>query len=323
MPVNPVPVAVQKLSKTYPKAALPAVDGISFTLAPGKILGLLGPNAAGKSTTLRMIAGLILPTCGQARVFGYDPVRQGRAVRQRIGLGGEGERSFYYRLTGWQNLEFFGGLAGLRGRKLKDAIAQALDTVGLTQAGHQSFMQYSTGMKKRLVLARAHLHRPPLYILDEPTSGVDPASAVEIRQFIKALTREGKSLLLATHNMVEAEQLCDEVAILHRGKMAACGSPGELRHLFSDRPRTITIQLPCSQASAAPAMEQFVLAMSRLPDVTRLSRQNGGVRFQVPASTELTAIVRALGNTGLPVSEFLVEESSLEDVLIRLTSDQG
>jgi ABC-2 type transport system ATP-binding protein len=323
MPVHTAPIVVETLSKTYPKASDPAVDGISFTLAPGQILGLLGPNAAGKSTTIRMIAGLILPTSGQVHVFGYDPVRQGRSVRERIGLGGEGERSFYYRLTGWQNLEFFGGLAGLRGRQLKDAITQALETFGLTQAGHQSFMKYSTGMKKRLALARAHLHRPPLYILDEPTSSVDPASGVEIRQLIKTLAQDGKSILIATHNMAEAEQLCDAVAIMHRGKIVACGPPGELRILFGDRPRTITIQLPCGQSSAAPAMEQFVRALSRIPEVTGLSRQNGSVRFQVPASTELTPIVWALGATGMPVHQFLVEENSLEDILIRLTRDPG
>jgi len=186
-------IQASSLTHIYPGHPQPALNTVSLTVEPGQIFGLLGPNGAGKTTLIRILSTLILPTSGSASVCGYDVPQEGSEVRRYIGLAAGGERSFYFRLTGYQNLEFFGGLMGLRGRELKSRIEYLLDLVGLSDARNLLIMKYSSGMRRKLSLARSLLGDPPVYLFDEPTSGIAPNSAIRIKEIEKELRAKGKN----------------------------------------------------------------------------------------------------------------------------------
>src|SRR3954452_10378701 len=173
-----------------------AVRGISFEVADGELFGLLGPNGAGKTTTIKMLITLLLPTAGEARVLGFDVVHDAREVRKRIGYVFGGERGLYERLSGLDNLRYFAELYGVEPRDQKPRIAELLDMVGLTGRERERVEGYSRGMRQRLHIARGLLHDPPVVFLDEPTIGVDPVGARELRKTISSLTEAGKTVLL-------------------------------------------------------------------------------------------------------------------------------
>ncbi|HEY8965735.1 MAG TPA: ABC transporter ATP-binding protein [Candidatus Methylacidiphilales bacterium] len=223
------------LSKTYrlpwKRARLRALDRLDLTIRPGEVFGLLGPNGSGKSTTLKLVLGLARPDDdgGTARVFGHAAGTPG--ARRRIGFMPE-EPRFYRFLTGEELLRFHGKLAGLRGADLDRRIAERLDLVGLAEAGKdRPLASYSKGMLQRIGLAQALLHDPDLVILDEPTAGVDPLGAREIRALVGRLKAKGKTVVFSTHLLTEAEALADRVAILHRGRKLLEGEPAALRAL--------------------------------------------------------------------------------------------
>jgi ABC-2 type transport system ATP-binding protein len=206
-----------------------AVRGVSFEIAKGELFGLLGPNGAGKTTTIKMLITLLIPTAGEARVLGYDVVKQAREVRKRIGYVFGGERGVYERLSGYDNLRYFAELYGVPGREQKQRIAELLDLVGLTGREHERTEGYSRGMKQRLHVARGLLHNPQVIFLDEPTIGLDPVGARELRATIAALADAGKTILLTTHYMFEADALCDRIAVINRGEIVAEGTPAQLK----------------------------------------------------------------------------------------------
>jgi ABC-2 type transport system ATP-binding protein len=206
-----------------------AVRGVSFEIAKGELFGLLGPNGAGKTTTIKMLITLLIPTAGEARVLGYDVVKQAREVRKRIGYVFGGERGVYERLSGYDNLRYFAELYGVPGREQKQRIAELLDLVGLAGREHERAEGYSRGMKQRLHIARGLLHDPPVVFLDEPTLGLDPVGARELRATIASLAAAGKTILLTTHYMFEADALCDRIAVINRGLIVAEGTPAQLK----------------------------------------------------------------------------------------------
>ena len=206
-----------------------AVRGVSFEIAKGELFGLLGPNGAGKTTTIKMLITLLIPTAGEARVLGYDVVKQAREVRKRIGYVFGGERGVYERLSGYDNLRYFAELYGVPGREQKARIEELLQLVGLKGREHERTEGYSRGMKQRLHIARGLLHDPPVMFLDEPTIGLDPVGARELRATISALADAGKTILLTTHYMFEADSLCDRIAVINRGKIVAEGTPAHLK----------------------------------------------------------------------------------------------
>lgn len=214
-----------------PREWVAAVAGVSIEVAEGEIFGLLGANGAGKTTLIKMLCGLILPTSGSARVAGCDPVRDGAALRRSIALVDGTERSFFWRLSGRQNLEFFGSLYGLEPRELRRRVDSVLDLVGLAGDADRRFQSYSAGMRQRLALARALLPRPKVLFLDEPTRSLDPLAAHELRTFVRRVLVDGfrASAVLVTHDMNEAEQLCRRVAVMASGHVIACGSPSDLK----------------------------------------------------------------------------------------------
>src|SRR5436189_478027 len=206
-----------------------AVRGVSFEVGEGELFGLLGPNGAGKTTTIKMLITLLIPTSGAARVLGYDVVKDAREVRKRIGYVFGGERGVYERLSGYDNLRYFAELYGVPPKLQKPRIEELLELVGLKGREHERAEGYSRGMKQRLHVARGLLHDHEVLFLDEPTIGLDPVGARELRSTIASLTAAGKTILLTTHYMFEADALCDRIAVISKGSIVAEGTPADLK----------------------------------------------------------------------------------------------
>jgi ABC-2 type transport system ATP-binding protein len=211
-----------------------AVRGVSFSVEEGELFGLLGPNGAGKTTTIKMLITLLIPTAGTAHVLGYDVVKDARKVRERIGYVFGGDRGLYDRLSGYDNLRYFAELYAVPARDQRRRIEELLEMVGLKGREGERVEGYSRGMRQRLHIARGLLHDPPVVFLDEPTIGVDPVGARELRTMIASLTAAGKTVLLTTHYMFEADQLCDRIAVITRGEIVAEGTPAALKALVSE-----------------------------------------------------------------------------------------
>src|SRR5438876_4093815 len=206
-----------------------AVRGVSFAVEQGELFGLLGPNGAGKTTTIKMLITLLLPTSGAARVLGHDVVDDAREVRRRIGYGFGGDRGLYERLSGYDNLRYFAELYGVSGKAQRRRIDEVLELVGLEGREQERVEGYSRGMRQRLHIARGILHDPEVVFLDEPTIGVDPVGARDLRQTIADLVASGKTVLLTTHYMFEADALCDRIAVIAKGRIVGEGTPAELK----------------------------------------------------------------------------------------------
>jgi ABC-2 type transport system ATP-binding protein len=210
-----------------------AVRGIDFEVPEGELFGLLGPNGAGKTTTIKMLITLLIPTAGTARVLGLDVVKSPTEVRKRIGYVFGGERGVYERLSGYDNLRYFAELYGVPPGEQKRRIEELLELVGLKGREHERAEGYSRGMKQRLHVARGLLHDPEVIFLDEPTIGLDPVGARDVRATIASLTAVGKTVLLTTHYMFEADALCDRIAVISRGEIVADGTPDDLKRRVS------------------------------------------------------------------------------------------
>jgi len=206
-----------------------AVRGVSFEVADGELFGLLGPNGAGKTTTIKMLITLLIPTAGTARVLGIDVVKNAHEVRKRIGYVFGGDRGVYERLSGYDNLRYFAELYGVPPAEQKRRIEELLELVGLRGREHERAEGYSRGMKQRLHVARGLLHDPEVIFLDEPTIGLDPVGARDVRATIASLTEAGKTVLLTTHYMFEADALCDRIAVITQGEIVAEGTPADLK----------------------------------------------------------------------------------------------
>lgn len=212
--------------------SLLAVNQVSFEVRKGEVFGLLGPNGAGKSTTIRMLTTLLTPTSGRAEVAGYDVVKEPAKVRQRIGL--VGEKAFLYnRLTSYENLEFFGKLYGLDSKTIRERAEKWVSRLHMSDWMHTMVMFFSTGMKQRINIARALLTEPEVLFLDEPTLGLDPQTTLAIRNFIRELKEHGVTVVLTTHDMYDAEVLCDQVAIIDHGKIVAVDTVENLKKLVT------------------------------------------------------------------------------------------
>ncbi len=206
-----------------------AVRGVDFAVERGELFGLLGPNGAGKTTTIKMLITLLLPTSGTARVLGHDVVESPREVRRRVGYVFGGDRGLYERLSGLDNLRYFAELYGVPAREQKARIAELLELAGLTGREKERVEGYSRGMRQRLHIARGLLHRPEVLFLDEPSIGIDPVGARELRSTVADLRAAGTTILLTTHYMFEADQLCDRIAVIADGRIVAEGTPADLK----------------------------------------------------------------------------------------------
>jgi ABC-2 type transport system ATP-binding protein len=227
-------IEVEGLSRTF--KGLRAVDNISFTVGAGEIFGFLGHNGAGKTTTIRMLTGQLRPTAGRARVAGCDVTREAQQLKPLIGVVFENQ-NIYERMSGRENLAFAAQLYGQNDRCVNDA----LDQVGLLDRANDRVRHYSNGMKQRLLIARALLHRPQLLFLDEPTKGLDPVVAGDIRRLILDLSAQGITIFLTTHYMAEADQLCKRVAFLSQGRIVALDTPASLKVAHGQRLLLVTL----------------------------------------------------------------------------------
>jgi ABC-2 type transport system ATP-binding protein len=220
------------LSHTFPSGRGPveALRDVNLQVEPGEFFGLFGPNGAGKTTLIRVLTTLVIPSGGAAQVCGFDVVRQAARVRERVGLVFSNENSFYGRLTGKQNLEFFAALQNLGGWQAARRIHELFELFDLTSAANAPFQSYSTGMRQKLNVARALLHEPPVIFLDEPTKGMDVLTAETLRRLLRAelVERQRKTVVLTTHDLEEMELLCDRVGILDDGRLRAVGAPADL-----------------------------------------------------------------------------------------------
>ncbi len=211
-----------------------AVDNVSFSVRSGVVFGYLGPNGAGKTTTLRMIYGVLRPTSGTAYVMGHDVLREPVQAKRNLGVMPE-ETGLYPRLTAEENLIYFGRLRGLGGRELERRVVELLKKLNLIEKRYVIADKLSRGQKQKVAFARAILHEPPILILDEPTLGVDVMSAREIRNMIEEYAKEGNTVIISTHNMFEVERLCQEVAIINRGKIVYQGSKDDLMRISGEK----------------------------------------------------------------------------------------
>ncbi len=215
------------LVKTYRGSAEPSLAGLDLTIPAGELFGLLGPNGAGKTTAISVMSTILKPTSGAVRIFGLDPGRERRLVKERLGLVPQ-ELALYQSLTARENLRFFGRLYGLSGNDLRERIAEYLEFVGLADRADQLVHTFSGGMKRRLNLAAGILHRPRLLFLDEPTVGIDAQSRNLILDRLAHLNGQGTTMVYTTHYMEEAERLCTQVAVIDRGRIIAEGKPAEM-----------------------------------------------------------------------------------------------
>jgi ABC-2 type transport system ATP-binding protein len=281
-----------------------------------RIFTLLGPNGAGKTTLLRIISGLIVPQSGTVTVCGYDMRTQEYQARACIGLVLGEERSFYYRLSGAQNLEFFGGLRGIPRGELKKQIVEMLQMVGLEKDAKLQYMRYSTGMKKRLALARALLHDPQVLLLDEPNSGIDPASARTIRGILSEQRAKGKTILLTTHDMTEAERLSDRIGFLKEGKLLKVGTLAEFQSLGNKKRLEIDFNV-----GGEPIESRLYLLSQRIKAVTALSAIttiDNRLAITYNGSFDMSAVLAEVSTSGLEVVRTNTYAASLEDVFIQL-----
>ncbi|MGT2965007.1 ABC transporter ATP-binding protein [Streptococcus acidominimus] len=216
------------------KSRVQAIKDVSFEVYKGEVFGLLGPNGAGKSTTIKILSTMLLPTSGKVTISGYDVSKEEQRIREKINFIFGGERSLYFRLTAADNLYYFADLYQIpRQRQLK-LVPDLLELVGLGDVANRRVETFSKGMKQRLQVARALLNDPEIIFLDEPSIGLDPVGALELRELVKKLTQQGKTILLTTHYMAEAEELCDRIAIIDHGEMLTCGTLEEIASLMTD-----------------------------------------------------------------------------------------
>ena len=284
----------------------------------GELFGLLGPNGAGKTTLTKMLCTLILPTSGRATVCGHDVVAEAPAVRELVGLVDCQERSFFWRLSGWQNLLFFGSLVGLHGATARRRIAELVDLVRLEGDIDRRFMAYSSGMRQRLAIARGLLAMPLVVFMDEPTRSLDPVTARDLRRFIRDMLVDalGRTVVLVTHRLEEAEELCDRVAIMNHGRVLACSQADDIKRRISARLR-YTLRVRHLELDAlAPLRWAPGVADLRMADAN-----SHGVELQVLLADEdacLPGLIREIVGLGGDIVHCQSQGLTLEEAFVQL-----
>ncbi len=304
-------IRVAGLVRDFPKVR--ALDHLTFDVPPGIVFGFLGPNGAGKTTVIRVLLGLLDPTEGHTEVFGLDPRTNGSAVRARAGALLE-HNGVYERLSARQNLEFYARAWRMEASDRKARIQDLLSQFGLWDRRDEPVGGWSRGMKQKLAIARAVLHRPPLVFLDEPTAGLDPVASASLRDDLMRLAqREGVTIFLTTHNLAEAERLCSLVGVIRRGTLLDFGTPEALR---SSR------GAPVVRIAGHGIDDDLVAALALTPGVASAERANEGVVVHMAPDGDVPAIVQWLVARGVGIEEVRRDRASFEDVFLELvTSD--
>ena len=288
--------------------AFTAVDDLSLAVEPGEIFGLLGPNGSGKTTTVNMVSGLSAPTSGQVRVMGLDLRTHTRQVRQMLGCVPQ-ETALYEELSAWTNLDFHADLFDIPGREKKARIEKMLDLVGLADRQESRVSTYSGGMKRRLALARALLHDPQLIYLDEPTLGVDVQSRRAIWDYILALRQQGKTVLITTNYLEEAQVLCSRIAIIDHGRLVALDTPAGLKQKFGGTVIEIETVRPfenLERVRSMPGIQEAYQAGLNLKVTTR------------PGENLVPQIINEVAQC-CEIRDIVVREPNLDEVFLHLT----
>ncbi|MFW2382421.1 MAG: ABC transporter ATP-binding protein [Acidimicrobiales bacterium] len=291
-----------------------ALNDLTIQVPRGSISVLLGPNGAGKTTAIRMITGALGPDLGTSRVFGLDPVSSdGEEVRRRCGVV-SAKPSLYDRLSGWDNLRYAAELYGLgKGRTADDAIRQAAAKFAIEHALDQEVGGYSTGMKTRLALSRSILHDPDLLLLDEPTSGLDPESAVAVLELIRNMTNEGRTVLMCTHLLLEAEGLADEVVIMQHGTSLEWGAPAALAEKY----------LPAKRVHIGVTLPSHLQMLTGMPGVEGFETADSAAVVQVKSFDAVPDIVNRLVSGGAMITSVSPFVPNLEDIYFAIRREKG
>ena len=320
------PVRTEMLSKTYEvrarkglfkseKRSVEALKGVSLEVNQGEIFGLLGPNGAGKTTLIKILTTLLIPTNGDAWINGYNVTREEDKVRASVGCMLMGERGLYWKLTGRENLEYFGALYHLEPSARRKRANQILEQLKLEEIADRAVESYSSGQKMSLAFGKALINDAPLLVLDEPTNTLDVPSASELRSIVRQLNAQGKTVIYTTHIMSEAETLCNRVAIIDRGELLALGTVDELKTSLQREGVThIEGVIPARAADAVRTIPSVLRA-------TRTAQDGGALLTVVTASGReiLPQLIEVLTHTGAIIQKITPEELTLEDVFIAKT----
>jgi len=288
-----------------------AVDGVDLSVRGGSVYGVLGPNGAGKTTTIRMLATLLRPDAGSAKVLGHDIVKEADAVRGVVSLTGQ-LASVDEDLTGRENLILIGRLLGLKGPAVRQRATELLEAFGLSDAAGRLVKNYSGGMRRRLDLAASIVVTPQLMFLDEPTTGLDPRSRNQVWGIIRALVAEGTTILLCTQYLEEADQLCDRIAVIDRGRVIAEGTPGELKASIGSGALHVRLLDPEQRPQAEGILARELGAVTLKADAAGLSAACSDAGRAAEAIAELSSL-------GVGIADFSLGQPSLDEVFLALT----
>ena len=291
-----------------------ALDGLDLTVEAGTVFGLLGPNGAGKTTLVKVLSTLLEPTGGRARILGHDVVAEPLAVRRRIGLAGQ-FAAVDEELTGRENLEMVGRLYRLPVREAKARAADVLERFGLTEAADRRVSTYSGGMRRRLDLGASLTGRPPVMLLDEPTTGLDPRTRQELWNTVDQLRRDGTTVLLTTQYLEEADRLAQRIAVVDHGKIAAEGTAKELKATVGAEVLSVRVD-PTHSADAAAVLAD-------LTDEPIVDAVAGEIRLAITNPSASAEAVRRLDSNGLPIAAIELQQPSLDDVFLTLTGKKA
>lgn len=306
---NVYAIEVQELHKAFGHAK--AVQGVSFTVQPGEIFSLLGPNGAGKTTTISLLCCLLRPNAGDARVMGHSISTDPMGVKSVLGVVPQ-DIALYEDLTARENLNFWGKMYGLRGSALKVRVNEVLEIIGLRERANERVGKYSGGMKRRVNIGVALLHRPAVIYMDEPTVGIDPQSRRNILDSVVALKNQGMTVLYTTHYMEEAQELSNHIAIMDQGKLIACGTHDELVKLVGQQTRLdLTLNVESSKVAEA---------WRTVEGVSRVSAENGTITVLAEDSNlVLPRLFEAATHLSARITSIDIREPNLEAVFLHLT----
>lgn len=302
-------IEIKDLVKKYDDVI--AVDNINLSIEEGEIYGILGPNGAGKSTTISLICSLLFPTSGEIKVFGEDIRKNLKGIKKYLGLVPQ-NIALYKDFTAYENVKFFGELYGLRGKKLNEAIDNALEFTGLLDVKKKKAEKFSGGMLRRLNIACAIVHRPKILIMDEPTVGIDPQSRNNIMQAVKKLNKEGVTIIYTTHYMEEAESLCSKIAIIDKGKIIVEGTKEELKEIVSDK--------KIFSVGVDDIYKVNIETLRNIEGVLDVSIDNNNVIItSAKELNNISEIIKEIATEDLKINDLGFKEITLETVFLSLT----
>ncbi|MEJ5224088.1 MAG: ABC transporter ATP-binding protein [Anaerolineales bacterium] len=305
--------AIRTTHLTRDFAAIRAVNDVSLEVESGTVFGFLGPNGAGKTTTIRLLLGLLEPSAGSAEVLGYDTRRNPDEIRRRSGALLEHHR-LYERLSAYDNLEFYGRVWHMPKAERRVRIKELLTDLKLWDRRDENAGNWSRGMKQKLAVARTLLHRPKLIFLDEPTAGLDPVAAAALRDDLAGLARsQGVTIFLTTHNLTEAEKLCQRVGVIRQGKLVALGSPDDLRNNHG-KPRV--------EISGRGFSESALGALRSRPEVADIRHENGKLSIALTQAASSAPIIKLLVESGAEIEEVRKGSADLEQAFLSLLEEE-